>query len=58
MGGRWKVKGEVTGNTYLFQQGVPLDVDERDVPGLLAMTKKGACCGNKKAFETNLFVRA
>jgi hypothetical protein len=43
-----QVAGPVTGRRYTFERrigvNIPVEVDDKDVPGLLA--KKAGCCGS------------
>jgi hypothetical protein len=46
-GGNSRRSGSATGRDYWFYEGTPTEVDERDVPGFLAVTKLvTACCGS------------
>lgn len=54
-GGNAKMTGIVTGNVYLFREGLPTQVDERDVPDLLSKVKQGACCGSNAPYQSKLF---
>lgn len=54
-GGNAKMIGSVTGSVYIFVEGTPTLVDNKDLPDLLSKTKVGACCGSNINFETKLF---
>lgn len=55
-GGRAKIVGPVTGRIYWFPEGGSIPVDEEDATELLKKKKKGQCCGDKKPWETQVFV--
>lgn len=57
-GGNIKINGLVSGKTYLFPAGEPVEVAAEDVEGFLEMTKTTTCCGRVAVVTTQLFGKA